>query len=112
MGFKENENLHGSAFITSQFMTNMKRYTALYVFTDITQNQLGGDAPLVRVVPVKSRYGDTTCVTYEQSQFLLLSRPNIKTIKVNIRSNAGKLVSFESEKSIVTLVFRRKLLFH
>ena len=49
-------------------MTNMKRYTALYVYTDIIQNQLVGDvrAPLFRVVPVKSRYEDMTCVTYEQ----------------------------------------------
>ena len=85
MGFKENEILRGSTPIVSPFMTNMKRYTALYVYIDIMQNQLVGDvrAPLLRVVPVKSRYGDTTCVTYKQSQFLLLRRSNIQTIKVN-----------------------------
>ena len=68
MGFKENEILGGSPPIVSPFMTNMKRYTALYVYTDIIQNQLVGDvrAPLLRVVPVKSRYEDMTCVTYEQ----------------------------------------------
>ena len=113
MGFKENGILRGSTPIVSPFMTNLKRYTALYVYTDITQNQLVGDlrAPLLRVVPVKSRYGDTTCVTYEQPQFLPLSRSNIQTIDVNIRSNTGELVSFESGKTIVTLVFRRKSLF-
>ena len=54
MGFKQNEIMHG----LFPFMTNMKRYTALYVYTDIIQNQLLGDArvPLLRVVPVKSRY--------------------------------------------------------
>ena len=95
-------------------MANIKRYTALYVYTDITQNQLMGDvrAPLLRAVPVKSRYADTTCVTYEQPQFVPLSRSNIQTVEINIRSNTGELVSFESVKSIVTLVFRRKSLFH
>ena len=41
----------------------MKQYTALCVYTDTNQNQLVGDvkAPLLRVVPVKSRYGITKC---------------------------------------------------
>ena len=100
--------------IVSPFMTNIKRYTALYVYTDIIQNQLMGDvrAPLFRVVPVKSRCGDTTSATYKQSQFLPLSRSNIQTIEINIRSNTSKLVSFETGKSIVTLVFRRKSFLH
>ena len=37
MGFKENEILCGSTPIVSLFMTNMKRYTALYVYKDIIQ---------------------------------------------------------------------------
>ena len=95
-------------------MTNIKLYTVLYVYTDIIQNQLVGDVrgPLLRVVPVKSRCGDTASVTYKQPQFLPLSRSNIQTIEINIRRDTGKLVSFEREKSIVTLVFRGKSLFH
>ena len=62
MGFKENEILHGFIPIVSSFVMNMKRYTALYVYTDIIQNQLVGDvrASLLRVVPAKSRYGNKT----------------------------------------------------
>ena len=61
MGFKENEILRGCTPTISLFMTNMKRYAALYVYTDIIQNQLVGDvtATLLRVVPVKSRHGKT-----------------------------------------------------
>ena len=57
MGFKENEILRMFTSIVPPFMTNIKRYTALYIYTDIIQNQLVGDvtAPLLRVVPVKSR---------------------------------------------------------
>ena len=114
LGFKENEILRGPTHIVSPIMANMERYTALYVYTDIIQNQSAGDvgAPLLQVVPVKSRYGDTACVTYEQPQFVTLSWSNIQTMKINIRSNTGKVVSFQSQKLIVTLVFRRKSLFH
>ena len=95
-------------------MANMERYTALYVYIGIIQNQLVGNvkAPLLRVVPVKSRYGKTAPVTFEQLQLLPLSRSNIQTIEINIGSNTGELVSFESGKSIVTLECRRKSLFH
>ena len=107
--FKENEILRGPTPTESPFMTNMKRYTALYVYTDIIQNELVGDVrtPLLRVVPVKSRYGDSTCVTYEQPQFLPLSRSIIQTMEINISSDTDELVSFVSEKSIVRLAFGR-----
>ena len=65
-------------------------------------------APFLRLVPVKSRYGDTTCVTYEQPQFFPLSRSNIQTVGITIMSDTGDLVSFENRKSIMTPVFRRK----
>ena len=107
MEFKKNEILRGPTPTESLFMANMERYTALYVYTDIIQNLLVGDmrAPLLRVVPVKSRYGGTTCVTYEQTQFLPLSRSIIQTMEINISSDTDELVSFVSEKSIVTLAF-------
>ena len=91
MGFKENEILHGSTPIVSPFVTNMKQYTALHVYTDIIHNQLVCDvrAPLLPVVPVKSRHD---MCTYEQPQFLPLSRSNIPTIEINIMSDTGKLV--------------------
>ena len=109
LGFKENEILGGPTPIASPFMENMERYAALYACTDIIQNQLVGyvRALLLRLAPVKSRYGDTTCVTYEQSQFLPLNRSHIQTMYINIKSDTGELVSFESGKLIATLVFRR-----
>ena len=112
--FKENETLRRPTPTVSPFMPNMERYTKLYAYSDIIQNQLVGDVrvPLLWVVPVKSRYGETICVTFEQHQFLPLSRSNIHTVEINIRSDTGKLVLFESGKLNVALVFRRKSLFH
>ena len=66
----------------------------------------------MEAVPVKSRYENTTYVTYKQTQFLLKTRSNIKTGEINIRSVTGELMLFETGKSIVTLIFRTKSLFH
>ena len=47
-GFKKNETLPGSTPIVSLFMTNMKRYTGLYVSTNVIQNKVVGvRAPLL-----------------------------------------------------------------
>ena len=43
-----------------------------------------------------------------QPQFLLSK----STVEINIESDTGELVSFESGKSVVTLVFTRKSLFY
>ena len=77
MGFKENEILRGSVPIVSLSMTHMKRYRDI-------QNQLVGDVrtSLLRVVTVKSIYGDPTCVTCEKPQSLPLSRSNIQSIEI------------------------------
>ena len=58
-------------------MTHMKQYRDI-------QNQLVGDVrtSLLRVVTVKSIYGNQTCVTCEQPQFPPLSRSNIQTIEI------------------------------
>ena len=47
--FKENKILGRLTPIVSPYMANMEQYTALYVYTDIIQNQLVGDvtAPLL-----------------------------------------------------------------
>ena len=77
VGFKKNEILRGSAPIVSLFMTHMKQYRDI-------QNQLVGDVrtSLLRVVTVKSIYGNQTCVTCEQPQSPPLSRSNIQTIEI------------------------------
>ena len=110
LGFKENESLRGPTSIVSPFMASMEQYTALYIYKDVIQNQLVGHvrAPLLGVVPVKPRYGDKTYVTYEQPHLLPLKRPTSQILEINIRSDTGEQVSFESGKLIVTLVFRRK----
>ena len=84
-------------------MTNMKRHSVICLPRYPSESVGDVRAPLLRVVPLKSRYGDTTCVTYGQPHFLPLNRSKVQTIEINIRSNTGELVSFEIGKSIVRM---------
>ena len=55
LGLKKNEILLGTTPTVSPFLANMERYTTLYAYTDIIQNQLVSDVktPFFRVVSVK-----------------------------------------------------------
>jgi len=107
LGFKSD---HVTGNTVSEFTSTVKKYNSIYVYTDIIQNQNVGDykVPLLRVVPVISLYGENSCVRYDRPHFIPISRHNIQTIEVNLRDDTGELISFESGKAIVTLVFRRR----
>ena len=84
--------------------------TTIYVYSDIVQNQTTGDVktPLLRVIPITSKYGSIACVHYDRPHFIPLNRRYIQSIEINLRDDQGNLISFESGKVIVTLVFKRK----
>eukprot|EP00111_Clytia_hemisphaerica_P012033 TCONS_00035368-protein len=81
----------------------------IYVYSDIVENQHVGDfkVPLLRIIPIRSKFGEINWVRFDKPQFLKLSRENINNIEINIRDNLGQLVSFESGRAIITLVFER-----
>lgn len=116
LGFNENtvlENKGNKKLTLSSFSlaSTENMYKAIYVYTDIIENQFVGDVrvPLLRVVPVTSQYGDICCIKYDKPYFIPLSRSNIQTIEVNLMDDTGNLISFEAGKSIITLQFRRKV---
>ena len=94
----------------SDYLATTERYNSLYIYSDIIKNQNAGDvkAPLLRVVPVKSKYGEMGFVKYDRPYFMPISRSVIDSIEVAIKDEVGENVSFESGKAIITLVFRRK----
>ena len=87
-----------------------KLYNSIYIYTDIIENQNVGDykVPLLRIIPVTSKYGEVCCVKYDKPHFFPLSRNRIQTIEMDLRDESGELISFEGGRSIITLVFRRK----
>ena len=103
-------NLKVENTYVAEQVSKVNKYNAIYVYTDIIQNQTTGDvkAPLLRVVPVTSKYGTVSCIHYDRPHYLPLNRKDIHTIEIHLRDDQGELISFESGKVVVTLVFRRK----
>lgn len=108
LGYRSAALLYGEN--TSKTFTDMKPYEVLYIYSDVAVNQSVGDvkAPLLRVVPIQSHYGEYASIHYDRPHFIPISRSTIDTIEMNIRDDTGDLISFESGRVIVTLVFRRK----
>ena len=87
---------------------------ALYIYTDIIAPVLVGDAavPLLKIVPVEGEYGEIISRTYTKLHYVPLQRNYFDSIEINIATDAGKPIHFESGKVVVKLHFRpRKLAF-
>ena len=97
--------------VSSSIASTENMYKSMYVYTDIIENQYVGNVrvPLLRVVPITSKYGDVSCIKYDKPHFISLNRSNIQTIEINLKDDTGEFISFEAGKAIVTLVFRRKV---
>ena len=108
-GFDNNAKL-GEGMTISTSTSTINIYHSIYVYTDIIENQHTGDykVPLLRVVPITSKYGENVCVRYDKPHFFNINRSRIQTIEIDLRDDEGELISFEGGRSIVTLVFRRK----
>lgn len=111
LGFNPTTKITNQTAVSETLASTTHMYDSVYVYTDIIENQNVGHlkAPLLRVVPVTSKYGEVCCVKYDKPHFFALSRGNINTIEINLRSDTGDLISFEAGKAIVTLVFRKKI---
>ena len=81
----------------------------LYLYTDVICNQPVGDisAPLLRIVPVPHRRaGEIVTFTYQTPHYLPVKSKYIDTIQVDIRSDFGEKVPFQSGKLVIKLHFR------
>lgn len=87
-------------------------YRFLLLYTDIVEAQIVGDvlAPLLRVVNITGKDGEVITAQYDRPHYLPVSRKNIETIEIVIRSHTGELTPFERGRSYVKLHFRQKYL--
>ena len=87
-------------------------YHVLMVYTDIVEPQLVGDvlAPLLRVVRVRGRDGETISEQYTRPHYLPVNRKMIETLEIVIRTHMGGLTPFERGRSYVKLHFRQRSL--
>ena len=65
-------------------------------------------APLLRVVDAARNFGDTIHRLYMTPQYVPVSKKEFNTVEIDIRDDTGRLVPFEFDKVIVTLLCRRR----
>ena len=81
----------------------------LYTYVDLISPQLVGDTEvaLLRVLPVEGVHGDMVTKTFQNPQYLPVIKKQFSTVEINIKTDTGERVPFESGKLITTLHFRR-----
>ena len=105
-------------FIFSTLVVDPNRaLSTLYVYTDVVEPQLVGDAyvPLVRTVVDRNEggggrgeRGETVSRAFTNVHYVNASRGKIHDVQVHITDDAGKRVPFEAGRVVVKLHFRRK----
>ena len=83
---------------------------SLYVYSDLIESRIVGDvsAPLLRIVPVLGKHGETVMKSYENVHYIPIQRRSFETVEIDIRDRTGKKVPFERGTLNVTLHFRRR----
>lgn len=108
-----NDTPNSEKVVEGSFIADPRmHYRILMLYTDIIESQIVGDvlAPLLKIVNVRGSDGEIISKQYERPQYLPVSRKNIDTIEINIRTHMGELTPFERGRSYVKLHFRQKYL--
>ena len=83
---------------------------SLYIYTDIIDNDLVGDAlvPLLRAVNVADEAGAIVHKSFDLNYYKRVIRSFIPSIEIQINSETGALVNFDSGEVICVLHFRKQ----
>ena len=86
----------------------------LFVYTDIIDNQLVGDAnaPLLRRVPTKQFFPFICNFDFVNKEYHKVNTTLINTIEIDIRDDIGEPIPFETGHVHITLHFRQKRSVH
>ena len=83
---------------------------SLYIYSDIIDNDLVGDAlvPLLRTVNVADEAGAIVHKSFDLNYYKRVIRSFIPSIEIQINSETGTLVNFDSGEVICVLHFRKQ----
>ena len=84
-------------------------FYTLYVYTDIVSTQYVGDtlAPLLRTVEIDhTNIGGMVCKTFNSPHYVAVKLRDIETLRIDLRLDSGKLLTFESGQVIFKVHFR------
>jgi hypothetical protein len=84
------------------------RAQTVYVYSDVVKHSVVGDkrAPLLRVVNINPRLGDTQTVTFQPLIYQPVSKNSFRQVAVYLRDSTGQPIPFERGAVTVVLAFR------
>jgi hypothetical protein len=91
--------------------TKINYINALYIYSDICQYQIVGDteAPLLQVVSAIESNDDFYIEKiYDSPHYVPVARNNLENITIDIRSDLGNPIQFQSGRIVVKLHFRKR----
>ena len=102
----------GTSLINSKTVLDVEVMVhALYVYTDVVESILVGDtqAPLLRIVDASGSVGKNVHRLYNPAHYLPINKRSFDSIEIDIRTDTGVPVPFESGRLSLTLHFRRAI---
>ena len=97
--------------VRSSYPPNLKvDGSILYIYCDLLLPQLVGNtsAPLLRIVHTSGEYGSSVEKTFHHKNYIPLIINNFSHIHIDIKTETGRYIEFNSGKTILTLHFRRR----
>ena len=84
---------------------------SLYVYTDVVENLPVGDtqAPLLRIVDATGNTGENVHRIFNPARYVAVNKRRFDSIEIDIRSDTGESIPFESGRLSTTLHFRRMI---
>jgi hypothetical protein len=114
MGFDDKTFTHMGAgvkeFEATLYPDLSRGVTCLFVYTDIIEPRIVGDATarLLRVVPVRGEQGETTTMDLRNVHYMDVSNREFDCLEILICDDAGQKIPFTTGRVIVTLHLREK----
>ena len=101
--------LKGSQYEGNIVWDTKRGLEALYVYCSVAEHQMVGDvsAPLLRILPIRGKHGQTISRTFENVHYVPARGGQIQSIEMDIRNNVGGPIPFEGGCVVVVLHLRK-----
>jgi len=109
MGFRHTTSYCASPWLAEHNMNFKSSVRSIYVYCDLVEHVLVGDtkAPLLRIVNRKSDADENVHETFNPIMYVPLQKKYFDNVEINMMTDSGVPVPFNSGKSFVVLEFRR-----
>ena len=108
LGFTEDTMVGPARFEGGSVVDIHKDSSAMYIYCDLVTHRPVGDTmvPLLRVVPTSSEEHDFVYRIFEKPHYQPISKQQFDTIEILLSTDSGKIPSFATGKTVVTLHIR------